>query len=311
MGFFEKFGLDSAKATVDWELTPADTFGMFESWGGKERVRSRNERFYYFFIDASQQPATVYLMERGIKYARVMARIDAPQKMIDRCVAAQGRGGFDFSYAIDQDLQDWLLGNVVDASDLSGVTPIVVKKYELTIDTGLSVWPGHNLKAGFVELRSEPGCFAANELKGVVGANNLYDRRHNPAGLISHDLYDNGDGLTVVDTAHGLMWQRGGCDINSIKTINRWVETLNRQNFAGYSDWRLPTIEEALAILQKDADVTGQYLHACFSPAQPFIFTADKRKPGGHWFVDYRQATVFWASAFNPGGFGRLCRSAS
>ena len=49
MGLSAKLGFDN-KISIDWEITPADTFGIFESWGGKERVRNKSERFYYFYI---------------------------------------------------------------------------------------------------------------------------------------------------------------------------------------------------------------------------------------------------------------------
>ena len=82
MGLFKKLGLGGT-VSIEWNITPADTFGIFESWGGKDRVRSKNERFYYFYIDNWAHPAKLFLMERGIKFARVLARIDAPQEMID------------------------------------------------------------------------------------------------------------------------------------------------------------------------------------------------------------------------------------
>ena len=75
MSFFTKLGIDPSQASIDWDLQPADTFGMFESWGGKERVKNKNERFYYFYIDNWQPPARLFLMERGIKYARILATI--------------------------------------------------------------------------------------------------------------------------------------------------------------------------------------------------------------------------------------------
>jgi hypothetical protein len=114
--------------------------------------------------------------------------------------------------------------------------------------------------------------------------------------------------LTVTDKTTELMWQRGGSEINSIRSIQRWVEQLNEDNFAGHADWRLPTFEEALSLAVRKKNSKEIYLHPCFSAAQPFVFTADTRNPGGYWFVDYAQARVFWASGFNPGGFGRVCR---
>jgi len=53
----------------------------------------------------------------------------------------------------------------------------------------------------------------------------------------------------------------------------------------------------------------GSYIHPCFDLRQGYIYTADRRKPGGCWFVDFRQAKVFWASGTFAGGFGRLCRT--
>ena len=79
--------------------------------------------------------------------------------------------------------------------------------------------------------------------------------------------------------------------------------------FAGFNDWRLPTIEEALSLLEAEKSTEGFHLHRCFDTTQGYIFTADKRKPGGYWFVDFRQANVFWAAGTLSGGFARLCRT--
>ena len=310
MGFFEKLGINSAEASIDWELTPADTFGMFESWGGKERVRHKSERFYYFYIDNWQPPARLYLMERGIKYARVLARIAAPQEKIDKCIAGQGKATtLDASYAIDEDIRNWLQENVVDSKDHSLVIPMEADPEEDLLNTGLpaSAEPMPALQTK--TLRSVPQAFKEAEIESVIQAAVLFERRYNPEAGAEKYLVDNGDQLTVSDMTTNLMWERGGSDINSIRTIQDRVKELNANKFAGYDDWRLPTIEEGLSLLEKTKNDKDLYLHPCFSKAQPFIFTADKRDPGGHWFVDFAQARVFWASGFNPGGFGRVCRS--
>jgi len=310
MSFFEKLGINSTEASIDWELTPADTFGMFESWGGKERVRHKSERFYYFYIDNWQPPARLYLMERGIKYARVLARIAAPQEKIDKCIAGQGKATtLDASYAIDEDIRNWLQENVVDSKDHSLVIPMEADPEEDLLNTGLpaSAEPMPALQTK--TLRSVPQAFKEAEIESVIQAAVLFERRYNPEAGAEKYLVDNGDQLTVSDMTTNLMWERGGSDINSIRTIQDRVKELNANKFAGYDDWRLPTIEEGLSLLEKTKNDKDLYLHPCFSKAQPFIFTADKRDPGGHWFVDFAQARVFWASGFNPGGFGRVCRS--
>jgi len=310
MSFFKKLNIDPTQATIDWELQPADTFGMFESWGGKERVKNKSERFYYFYIDNWQPPARLLLMERGIKYARILARIEAPQDLIDNCIAGQGKSTtLDASYAIDDAIKRWLLKNVVDSKDHSLVIPIRAEEEEDIKETGLPGLADPVPDLQLRNLRSRPLAFKETEIEGLVRNSGLFERRYNPEGSAGPYLVDNGDGLTVTDLTTKLMWQRSGSEINSIRTIQKWVEKLNSSNFADHGDWRLPTFEEALSLTVKTKNSRELYLHPCFSAAQPFVFTSDKRDPGGYWFIDFAQARVFWASGFNPGGFGRVCRN--
>ena len=76
----------------------------------------------------------------------------------------------------------------------------------------------------------------------------------------------------VTDRVTGLMWQRGGIDIMSHRSMRREIDRANKEKFAGYSDWRLPTMEEALSLLEKEKKAHDQYLHQCFSGEQPFVF---------------------------------------
>lgn len=92
------------------------------------------------------------------------------------------------------------------------------------------------------------------------------------------------DGLTVEDLQTGLVWQRspdtdedGDIDANDKLT---WVElqsypgSLNGRSFAGFTDWRLPTIKELYSLM----DFRGTDPSGCESPAEcpdivPFIDT--------------------------------------
>jgi hypothetical protein len=308
MGLFDKLILTGTPG-IDWEMTPEYTFGTYESWGGVERVRSKNERVYYFFIDAWDEVPKLCLMERGIKHARIVAEIIAPLEMLEECVKEQGKVAlFERTHPINARIKDWLMVNVVETDDDSKVIPLEPITGRLLGRTGL---PGRNTVIEVptkVELPHEPAEMSEEDVNGLVKEFNFAEQERNPEGVFAHALVDNEDNLTVTDKVTGLMWQRAGTDIMSHRSMRREVERLNKEQFAGYSDWRLPSMAEALSLLETEKVANDQYLHPCFSPEQPFVFVEAIRKPGGYWFVDYKQGRAFWSSGTIPGGFGRLCR---
>ncbi len=159
-------------------------------------------------------------------------------------------------------------------------------------------------------LPPPPAIINDDQIQPLIQKWNFFDSALNPEGNFSNSLVDNGDGATVYDERTGLSWQCTGLDIASIRTMQRNIEELNRKGFAGFHDWRMPTMEEAMSLMEPSMNGKGLYLNSCFSKDQPFIFVAAKRKPGGYWFVDYKQGRAFWSSGTIPGAFGRLCRKA-
>ncbi|NOQ46717.1 MAG: DUF1566 domain-containing protein [Desulfobulbaceae bacterium] len=308
MGLFEKLNL-SGSTTIDWEMSPEYTFGTFESWGGKERVRSQKERIYYFFIDAWDDTPKLCLMERGIKHARVVAEILAPRKMVQECVDKQGKvAPYERSHGINEELKKWLLENVIETEDTSKIIPIEEEEGEQLGATGL---PGREEwlpELTTVSLPDEAVEMSEEEVVALVKQYNFNDKERNPDGQFDNYLVDNEDGLTVTDRVTGLMWQRIGTDIMSHRSMRREIDRLNGENHAGYSDWRQPSMAEAMSLLETEKNSKDQFLHPCFSMEQPFIFVEATRKPGGYWFVDYKQGRGYWSSGTIPGGFGRLCR---
>lgn len=308
MGLFNKL-VNFDMPAIDWEMTPEYTFGTYESWGGKERVRSKNERVYYFFIDAWDEEPKLCLMERGIKHARVVAEILAPQEMVRKCVKEQGKVAlFERTHPINEELKQWLIANVLKVENDALVVPLSVPERTAASDSGL---PGKDAVLPVpvqVALPDGPAEMSEEDVVALVAQFNFPDQDRNPRGHFAKVLVDNGDGLTVTDRVTGLMWQRAGIDIMSHRSMRREIVRQNEENFAGYSDWRLPTVAEALSLLEREKLANDQYLHPCFSSEQPFVFVDATRKPGGQWFVDYKQGRAFWSSGTIPGGFGRLCR---
>jgi len=71
---------------------------------------------------------------------------------------------------------------------------------------------------------------------------------------------DNGDG-TISDTKTGLLWQKSDDEVRRTWHVAKeYAETLT---LAEHSDWRLPTIEELIGIID----------YKCYDPACASIFT--------------------------------------
>jgi hypothetical protein len=128
--------------------------------------------------------------------------------------------------------------------------------------------------------------------------------------VFENSLVLNYDGQTVTDMRTNIIWQLRGSGHTSIRKLRTWIAELNRAGFGGYSDWRLPTIDEVLSLLEPEKNANGLHIDSCFSATQTYVFTADRRQPGGFWLVDFGRARVYWAagSCFS-GGFGRACCS--
>lgn len=92
------------------------------------------------------------------------------------------------------------------------------------------------------------------------------------------------------------MWQQGGF-LESIKSedAKKWIEELNQKGYAGFHDWRLPTLEEAMSLMEPKENKDGLYIKPIFDEKQRWIWTADLVKGESR----------AWVAFFN-GGF---CRS--
>ena len=68
-------------------------------------------------------------------------------------------------------------------------------------------------------------------------------------------LVDNGDG-TVTDPNSGLMWKKSDAWLDTQKYYTwpghvEYVEGVNKEKFAGYTDWRIPSKAEAATLFDK------------------------------------------------------------
>lgn len=313
MGMFHKVKVgDRTISPIDWEMNPDLSFGTFESWGGRERVRNNDECVYYFFVDNWGDEPKLCLMERAVKHAKIMAEIKAPAQLVKRCVEGQGTSSiFEKSYAINDQIKQWLIDNVLDGGDSNLVIAKTDKVFVENMGKPLPSSKTNAFLGETVLLPAEPAFINDEHIEDLIKKHNFFDAENNPEGNFENSFVDVGNDELLVDQRTSLMWQRAGIDIGSTRHMQRAVKEHNDNRFGGYDDWRLPTLEEAMSLMEPQKNEKDVYLHPCFSREQPFVFVAAQRKPGGYWFVDFKQGRPFWSSGTIPGGFGRLVRTVS
>ena len=308
---FNKLKLSKTTAAqIEWDMTPDLAFCTFSAKGLRDDLTNTDERVCYFFIDNYGEEPKLYLMERGTRHVNILAEITAPVSMMNDCIISHGSPlSSKDNFPVDASLRAWLQSEVIDQEDSPFLIPTILESAE-DEDFGAPLpSPGETaFKGEKVTLPTEQCSLPEKELKQLITQLNFSDTILNPEGQFENALVDNGDKLTIIDERTGIMWQRSGLDLCSIRKMTRDIEELNKNTFAGFNDWRMPTVEEAMSLMEQVQNAKGLYLHPCFSKEQPFIFVAAKRKPTGYWFVDYKQGKIYWSSGTVPGGFCRLCR---
>jgi hypothetical protein len=132
----------------------------------------------------------------------------------------------------------------------------------------------------------------------------FFDRTRNPRGAFKNVLIENKDG-TITDQATGLMWQKGGSSKSlDNRSAKKYVQKLNKQGFAGYSDWRMPTVEELASLLARRRK-DGVHLAPVFDNNRSTGWSADKSRLQsnyyfGYWIVNFKQGQILEASFPKP-----------
>jgi len=113
----------------------------------------------------------------------------------------------------------------------------------------------------------------------------------------------NGDSV-VIDHATGLMWHQSGSDSSmEWKQAKKWVKGLNEKGYAGYYDWRLPTAEEAVSLLESSTH-NNLHINTVFSNNQKWVWTGDKKGYSGKtiWLVDFYRGYLYLDSNTKESG---------
>lgn len=124
-------------------------------------------------------------------------------------------------------------------------------------------------------------------VQGMLREKGLFDTRRNPAGHgVSHTYEIQKNGKVVYDRSSGLMWQQAGSQGEmNYRDAKDFIAALNKDRFAGFHDWRLPTLEEAISLVEPAKKKGDLHIDPIFDPCQKRVWTSDFRKNGMAWAV--------------------------
>lgn len=148
-------------------------------------------------------------------------------------------------------------------------------------------------------LRSQPGDLNEMDVHTILKTYNFYSTCGsyngdfcNPWGQFDNFFVNNGDG-TITDRTTALMWQQGGSTMSMTWTDAKdYVAGLNEQNFAGCSDWRLPTLDELASLLEDSWRGKDLFLDEIFESQQMDCWTIDTHGSDKAWKVNFHLGYV-------------------
>lgn len=109
---------------------------------------------------------------------------------------------------------------------------------------------------------------------------NFFDKLKNPTGTgIIHQYEPAGKAneQVIIDHTTGLTWEQSG----SVKPVpfektQQHIKKLNKDGYGGYSDWRLPTLEEAMSLMTPEVNENSLHINPIFDKTQQWLWTTDK-----------------------------------
>jgi hypothetical protein len=147
------------------------------------------------------------------------------------------------------------------------------------------------------KLRDRPETLSTDEIKKMFKSKNFRDIEWNPEGDFPNEYEGqiiNGDRV-VIDYACGLMWQQSGSrNKMTLDEAKNYVRQLNRDGYAGLSDWRIPTIEELASLLEPSTNRT-QYVDRMFDQRQSWCWSSDRKPNGDTWPITFRSGIISYS----------------
>ena len=147
--------------------------------------------------------------------------------------------------------------------------------------------PSKTAKTG---LRSRPlQKLSHQQVNAMLKEKGFFDSDDNKTGKGLKHQYEKiaRDGVKLVtDQTTGLTWQHSGSEKTlTFEDAQAYIKKLNSEKHAGFDDWRLPTLEEGMSLMETEQKNGDLYIDPSFDKAQRYIWTADKLDASLVWVV--------------------------
>jgi len=131
-----------------------------------------------------------------------------------------------------------------------------------------------------MELRRTPAALSVEDVKVMLVDKDLYDAGWNStAAGVANDFANHrvDEQVVVIDATTRLMWQKGGSPTQmTFSNATAYLQRLNETGHAGFYNWRLPTLEESVSLLEPPTQ-TARYADPIVNGSvTPVIWTSDR-----------------------------------
>jgi len=162
-----------------------------------------------------------------------------------------------------------------------------------------------------LQLRTEKAALSVDDVKVMLAVHGFFCKGWNEAGKgIAHEYETMAahGGVIVFDKATNLMWQKSGSqDGVTFDDLEKYTLALNSRRFGGFDDWRVPTLEEAMSLMNPAKH--GEYYLGPEFDGSVIMWTADRHVNDGAAWIVYFYDGICSGESVNYHGYIRAVRS--
>ncbi len=152
---------------------------------------------------------------------------------------------------------------------------------------------------------------SVSEVNELIKQKGYFDleRNYNGKGFPNDFSVKMQNGRKVIfDRKTGLTWQQSGSGVPmTFNDALDWIDNLNKSRFAGYQNWRLPSLEETMTLMEPETNQYGLNIFDEFDRQQMWFWTSSKENAKAAWVVNFDMSSCYY-STFDSKTYVRAVR---